>query len=117
MISVLIKSFKGECIDFQKGRWLDVKDTIDQWLEAVIIDLDPDNKTICVHYNGWGPRWDEWIPFNSKRIAPFRTFTIQTPQNAYLTPSPNIPTDYNFNLSDSINLLQETSKVKNNYKQ
>ena len=45
---------------FQLGQWVDAKDTIDQWLEAEIIDTD--NTDVCVHYNGWGERWDEWIP-------------------------------------------------------
>ena len=39
--------------------WVDVKDTIDQWLEAQIINIADDK--IFIHYNGWGSRWDEWI--------------------------------------------------------
>jgi hypothetical protein len=33
---------------------------MDQWLEAEIIDIKSD--MVRVHYNGWGRRWDEWIP-------------------------------------------------------
>ena len=53
-----------------KGQWVDVKDTIDQWLEAQVIDVQG-NKAY-VHYNGWGNRWDEWIDMTSNRIKPFR---------------------------------------------
>ena len=47
---------------FDLGQWVDVKDTIDQWLEAEIIDFRDDE--VKVHYNGWGSIWDEWIPVN-----------------------------------------------------
>lgn len=46
-----------------------------------------------IHYNGWGSRWDEWIPSNSSRLAPFRTFTVQNPKAVYLQPYPNITPD------------------------
>ena len=68
-----------------------MKDTIEQWLEGQIIKKD-ENK-VYIHYNGWGTRWDEWIELESARIAPFRTYTIQTPQSNYLSPYPNIKPD------------------------
>lgn len=52
------------------GQWIDVKDTIDQWLEAQVIRVR--NNQAYVHYNGWGTRWDEWIDFSSPRIAQFK---------------------------------------------
>ena len=55
---------------FIKGQWVDVKDTIDQWLEAQVIDVQEDK--VYIHYNGWGNRWDEWIEMNSPRIKAFR---------------------------------------------
>lgn len=68
--------------DFSKrklvtGQWIDVKDTIDQWLEAEVINVHENQ--VYVHYNGWGRRWDEWIDMNSPRIAAFRTYTVQSP--------------------------------------
>ena len=65
--------------DFSKrklviGQWIDVKDTIDQWLEAEVINVN--ESQVYVHYNGWGRRWDEWIDMNSPRIAAFRTYTV-----------------------------------------
>ena len=53
-----------------------MRDTIEQWLEAEVIDVNKSEKMIFVHYNGWGTRWDEWISMNSPRIAPFRTHTV-----------------------------------------
>jgi len=46
-----------------------------------------------IHYNGWDARWDEWLPLNSQRIAPFRTFTVQNPRSVYLSPFPNTVPD------------------------
>jgi hypothetical protein len=35
------------------GQWLDVKDTVNQWLEATIMQVDLEQSRIFVHYNGW----------------------------------------------------------------
>jgi hypothetical protein len=48
---------------------------------------------VFVHYNGWGSRWDEWIPINSSRLATFRSHTVQNPRSNYLSPHPNITPD------------------------
>jgi hypothetical protein len=69
------KNFTITGFDFSKsklevGQWIDVKDTIDQWLEAQVVKVR--NNEAFVHYNGWGTRWDEWIEFSSPRIANFR---------------------------------------------
>lgn len=55
---------------------MDVKDTINHWLEAEVIDIDQENKKVLIHYNEWSSRWDEWIDFDSTRIAPFRSHTV-----------------------------------------
>jgi len=55
---------------YEVGQWLDAKDTIDQWLEAQVVQVR--NNQVYIHYNGWGTRWDEWIDMNSPRIAPFK---------------------------------------------
>ena len=54
--------------------WIDVKDTIDQWLEAQVTNINQEK--IFIHYNGWGVRWDEWLDKDSNRIAVFRTHTV-----------------------------------------
>ena len=43
-------------------------------LEAQVVDIKDD--MVCVHYNGWERRWDEWINLESPRIALFRTYTV-----------------------------------------
>ncbi len=75
----------------QLGQWVDVKDTIDQWLEAQVTRLRPGQ--VFVHYNGWGNHWDEWIDIESPRIAAFRTYTLQYPSSRYQSPAPNILPD------------------------
>ena len=38
---------------FHVGQWIDVKDTVSQWLEATIVQVDEEGKRVFVHYNGW----------------------------------------------------------------
>ncbi|CAD8136736.1 unnamed protein product [Paramecium pentaurelia] len=71
---------------FQVGQWIDVKDTIDQWLEAQVQIVEQDR--VFVHYNGWGNRWDEWIDTQSARIATFRTYTVGSINQEFLSPNP-----------------------------
>ncbi len=40
-------------IKFYVGQWIDVKDTVSQWLEATIMDIDEVNRRLFIHYNGW----------------------------------------------------------------
>jgi hypothetical protein len=78
--------FPLDFIDFNNrtftiGQWIDVKDTVNQWLEAEVIDkvklCGPirNYDKIKVHYLGWGEHWDEWIDSYSPRIMPFRYYT------------------------------------------
>ncbi len=85
------RPFECKKIPFELGQWVDVKDTIDQWLEAQVTKIR--GNELYVHYNGWGNHWDEWIDAASPRIAPFRTYTLQYPSSRYLSPAPNIQPD------------------------
>lgn len=85
------KAFSFHGIKYQLGQWVDVKDTINQWLEAQVTGLR--GSQVCVHYNGWGSQWDEWLDRTSPRIALFRSHTLQYSTSRYLCPSPNIPPD------------------------
>ena len=38
---------------FFVGQWLDVKDTVNQWLEATVMEVDERLARLFVHYNGW----------------------------------------------------------------
>jgi hypothetical protein len=91
-----IESFQFPKRKLIVGQWVDVKDTIDQWLEAQVIDIK-ENK-VYIHYNGWGTRWDEWIEMDSDRIMPFRYYTKQTTFSNYNCPFPNVKPDANVNV-------------------
>lgn len=78
-------------ITYYMGQWLDVKDTVNQWLEATVIDINEEQRQVLIHYNGWPIRWDEWISFDSQRIAPFRTRTHHALNSFTSSPSPTTP--------------------------
>lgn len=82
-----------EPFDIQKrelkiGQWVDVKDSVNQWLEAQVIKVNESEMKVFVHYNGWSSRWDEWIDMKSDRIALFRTHTVQSQGCASMSPFP-----------------------------
>ena len=98
--------FNTERRNFSLGQWIDVKDTINQWLEAEVIDKTDDK--VYVHYNGWGERWDEWIDMSSDRIAFFRTHTVQNAYGNYMSPCPQNTLD------GATENLKRPSNVKEN---
>lgn len=91
----LLQPFNPGKKQFQVGQWVDVKDTVEQWLEAQVLSISENNRgqQVYVHYNGWPSHWDEWIETKSNRIAPFRTHTVQSTQCPFLSPSPTINLD------------------------
>lgn len=105
---------------FKIGQWIDAQDTLEQWLEAQILDIK-DNKAY-IHYSGWQNDWNEWLPLESPRLALFRTYTLQSPFVKYNSSFPNSKSDndrnviftnvQNFdnfdNLDDIVNFLDTT---------
>ena len=87
----LLETFDFSKSKYEVGQWVDVKDTIDQWLEAQILKVQ-DNKAY-VHYNGWGQRWDEWMDFTSAKMRNFKINTLQSPASFFNCPYPGIPCD------------------------
>ncbi|KAL4511644.1 hypothetical protein ABPG72_012489 [Tetrahymena utriculariae] len=83
-----VESFDFSKRQFKIGQWVDVKDTINQWLEAQIIKINEVEQKVFIHYNGWGTRWDEWIDIKSERIALFRTHTVQSQGSLSMSPYP-----------------------------
>eukprot|EP01040_Poterioochromonas_malhamensis_P027071 gene27071-34223_t len=75
---------------FYIGQWIDVKDTVQQWLEATIMNIDHREQSVFVHYNGWPRRWDEWIRWDSPRLAPFRSRTTHSMLSGSSCPAPNV---------------------------
>ena len=103
------EEYNMNCFDLNKrilakGQWVDVKDTVDQWLDAQVIEVSEDNKMVKIHYNHWSTRWDEWIETNSPRIMPFRYHTRQTTLTHYLSPYPNKKPDIGVTLLSFENL-------------
>jgi Ubiquitin family/RNA binding activity-knot of a chromodomain len=114
--------------NFHKGQWVDVKDTVDQWLEAQITDIrQASTETqVYVHYNGWPSRWDEWIDINSPRIQYFKTRTYQSlaspmhsPYPVNMTDSEDLrslgPFDLNECLLQTLGILEQTQVMLNLY--
>ena len=71
-------------------------------MEAQILKVDKDK--IFVHYNEWGDRLNEWINYNSNRLAPFRSHTVQSPNSKFMSPYPvnQRKIEYSKNQNDNI---------------
>eukprot|EP00457_Paulinella_chromatophora_P000004 gb/GEZN01000004.1/.p1 GENE.gb/GEZN01000004.1/~~gb/GEZN01000004.1/.p1 ORF type:complete len:5481 (-),score=821.20 gb/GEZN01000004.1/:442-16884(-) len=55
-----------------EGLVLDVRDTIQhKWIIGAVLAVKTDS--VLITYHGWDPKWDEWIPTNAGRLAPFLT--------------------------------------------
>lgn len=90
-----VTSFDYTDRQLQVGQWVDVLDTVDQWLEAQVIEVLPGPKAF-IHYIGWPDRWDEWIPFDSPRIQPLRTHTVQSMTAPVYSPCLIVPPDTDY---------------------
>ena len=92
--------------NFFRGQWVDVKDTVDQWLEAQIVDIrqGSNGPQAYIHYNGWPNRWDEWIDVNSPRIQYFKTHTYQSLASPMHSPHP-------INLTEIIESLRNSAPI------
>ena len=112
--SNIIDGFDFSKSEYELGEWVDAKDTIEQWLEAQIIQIDKENRRAYIHYNGWGTRWDEWINFDSPRMQNFKVYTLQSPAAGYNSPYPGIPLDFTLDLcARPIDALYYLEKCRN----
>ena len=60
--------------DYKKGAYIDAHDGTG-WRVGII--TKEENGAISIHYEGWGPKFDEnGIKISSARIAPFRKMTV-----------------------------------------
>jgi len=41
------------------------------WYNAKVIEVDEEDAQLCIHYEGWKRRHDEWLPNNSARLKLF----------------------------------------------
>ncbi|KAF1327057.1 putative e3 ubiquitin ligase, partial [Globisporangium splendens] len=53
---------------------INVLDDVGVWNVAQVRSI-PSKGKVTVRYEGWGPEFDEAVPFQSGRIAPFHTYT------------------------------------------
>lgn len=75
---------------FRLGQWVDVLDTVNQWLEAQVVEVREADQMVYINYNGWASRWDEWLECSSPRIELFRTYTKQGVYSAMQSPVPMV---------------------------
>jgi hypothetical protein len=66
--------------EFEEGDVVDCRDSVDKWYEAVVVEVNEEESSVFVHYEGWPTMWDEWIGTKSQRLAPLRTHSSPTPR-------------------------------------
>ena len=102
MFDILNPRVEDEIIGFDNrqrrffvGQWVDVLDTVEQWLEAQVTDiyLTDQSSQVYIHYSGWPSQWDEWIDTSSQRIQPFHSYTNQSITSPMHSPYPTNPID------------------------
>lgn len=86
---------------FRLGQWVDVLDTVNQWLEAQIVEVREADQMVYINYNGWASRWDEWLECSSLRIQLFRTHTKQGVYAAMQSPVPMVISASTFAAAES----------------
>lgn len=113
--------------EFRLGQWVDVLDTVNQWLEAQIVEVRETDHMVYINYNGWAARWDEWLDRSSPRLQLFRTHTkqgvysaLQCPLPIIMSPSTFAASDANLEtcdlMLDAQGLLAETHAMLNRYR-
>uniref|UniRef100_K3WES6 PWWP domain-containing protein n=1 Tax=Globisporangium ultimum (strain ATCC 200006 / CBS 805.95 / DAOM BR144) TaxID=431595 RepID=K3WES6_GLOUD len=56
------------------GDWLDVLDYVGVWNVAQVLSI-PTPDSVEVRYDGWGSEYNEIVSLNSRRVAPYHTYT------------------------------------------
>ena len=74
-ISMLICSYSYSRL--QPGQVLDVCDERGVWIAGCVVAVR--NNYVGIHYNGFGCKFDDWIAYQSFRLAPLHKFSL----NAY----------------------------------
>jgi hypothetical protein len=46
---------------WEEGYVLDALDSVSQWYFAIVIKTRRESNEIRIHYDGWPPKYDEWI--------------------------------------------------------
>ncbi len=53
----------------------DIHPAHNKWMQAQIVELDEDQQQLKLHWWNWHVKFDEWLPFTSRRLAPYGRHT------------------------------------------
>ncbi|XP_072022215.1 uncharacterized protein [Amphiura filiformis] len=56
--------------EFRPGFKLQAQDFSDKWYPAKIVQVDEEDSTVLIHFDGWNSRFDEWMDYKSNRLRP-----------------------------------------------
>ena len=55
------------------GMFLEVRDTVGKWCEAEVMSVNHGARRLRITYMYWSDKYDEELPFDSDRLAPYQT--------------------------------------------
>jgi len=55
--------------------YVDAKDSVNNWCVAIVKNINHEEKTVKLGFEGWSSKYDIDVKRNSTKIAPFRTHT------------------------------------------
>ena len=58
---------------FEKGMKKINKKKTHRWYHGTIVALREQQNQVKIHFDGWQPRWDEWIFVDANRLSRFNT--------------------------------------------
>eukprot|EP01083_Nonionella_stella_P096239 270468_1 len=60
-------------VDLDTGTVLDCRDNVSKWYTSTVWQVNNDNWTVIIHFDGWGEKFDEEFSRSSPDLAPFRS--------------------------------------------
>ncbi|XP_064652350.1 PHD finger protein 20-like protein 1 isoform X2 [Lineus longissimus] len=57
-------------ISWRVNARVEAMDFLEKWYPAKIVEMDEDDLTILIHFEGWNQRYDEWVPMTTDRLRP-----------------------------------------------
>lgn len=79
---------------------IDARDAQMNWYEGRVVDLDPKNKKVLVHYLGWTEKWDAWVNVEGKEIA--KLYSVVEDWRSGLRPSDKIEYSVKIGVNESL---------------
>ena len=75
-----------------RGQSVDARDKYFTWNKATVLDTDASRNSVLIHYRGFGPEWDSWMPCDSVHLAPMRQYTTWRPEKVGFPVAPEVGT-------------------------